>query len=74
MDFNFKSLRDNPSELIKIMRNSRGASQATVADVSGYCPNSILKWEHQPIFTITNLIDIAEALDYEIEITVRDKN
>lgn len=74
MDLNFKSLRDNPSDLLRIMRISRGESQASVAETSGYCSNSILKWEHNPIFTITNLIDIADSLNYEVEITLKDKN
>lgn len=72
MDFNFKSLRDNPDELLHIMRLSRGASQKELSERSGYCANTILKWEHKPNYNIIALIDMAEALDYEIEINIID--
>ena len=59
---------DNMGNRLKELRESRGLSQAQLAEISGLSRDNIASWElgRRELVNIYTIIKLADALDYSV--------
>lgn len=73
MNLLFTSDRDEPKDVLRVMRMSRRLSQLDLSSIVGYHypSNTVGSWEKNGL--LNALYDLAEALGYDVQIQLIDK-
>lgn len=73
MNLIFSSLEDEPRDILRLMRLSRRISQLDLSLTAGYHANTVGTWEKNGLYSVNALFDFAEALGYDVQISLIDK-
>lgn len=73
LTINFDSNTHDPGNVIKMLRVSRNQSQQELSDVTGYGKASIARYETGDRFSLQCLTDIANALGYDVSVTITER-
>ena len=73
LTINFDSNTHDPGSVLKMLRTSRNKSQQELSDVTGYGKTSIARYEAGEQFSLQCLTDIANALGYDVSVTITER-
>lgn len=73
MNLLFTSDRDDPKDVLRVMRMSRRISQLDLSSIVGYHSNTVGSWEKNGLCPLNAPFDLAEALGYDVQIQLIDK-
>ena len=73
LTINFDSNTHDPGSVLRMLRASKNQSQRDVSAVTGYGQTSIARYENGDQFSLQCLTDIANALGYDVSVTITER-